>query len=236
MARGHLIVGDGHYCGADGEAQRWLGLVAAALAKGLKELSILGDFFELWVGLEGLEQDWHEELFEPLRDLRRRGVRLRYVVGNKDYFVDEWNVRHQLFHEVVDGTVELATPRGRLVLAHGDTMNRRDRQYRLWRAVSRSRPMLGLARALPRPRLARFTERLSQRMRDTNQRHKSYFPETELLARAAELGPGPATLVCGHFHVFRELQEGDKRVVTLPFLGAENAGVWVEDGRVSRFP
>ena len=77
----HLIVADGHYYGATGEAERWGALLAAAADRGISELSILGDFFELWIGLPGLAAPWQEGLFEPVRRLKEYGVRTRYVIG-----------------------------------------------------------------------------------------------------------------------------------------------------------
>lgn len=229
----HLIVGDGHYVGAAKEAEQWQTLLDTARTRGVREVSVLGDFFELWLGLEGLEQPWQESFLEPLRRLKQAGVRLRYVVGNKDYFIETWNRRHRLFDEVGE-QLRAGAPAHPLYLAHGDLVNRADRQYRLWRRLSRSWGFTRAVRALPRRWLAAVSHRVAKGMEATNRYHKSYFPEDQLRARARELPGGPGTLIFGHFHVYRTLQEGDKTVVTLPFLGGENAGLWVEEGRLER--
>ena len=223
----HLLIGDGHYNGAPGEGDRLGALLEAARVRGLGEVSILGDFFELWIGLSSLEKSWQDALLAPLVGLKQGGVRLRYVVGNRDYFVAEWNHRHRLFDEVVEGDVGVASSQGLLRLAHGDQVNSEDRPYRRWRAFSRSRPVAMLARGLPGFALEKIAARVSKDLSATNRFHKSYFPESELRARARELPSGSATLVFGHFHVHRELSEGDKRILTLPFLGGENAGILV---------
>jgi UDP-2,3-diacylglucosamine pyrophosphatase LpxH len=232
----HLVVGDGHYFGAPDEPDRWSSLLRQATATGVTEISILGDFFELWLGLPGLETEWQERLWVPLRELKARGVRLRYVVGNKDYFIREWNQRHQLFDAVVEKNVSLDGPAGPLHLAHGDLVNRADHQYRAWRAFSRSLPVQLKIKFLPRRWLAKLGEKAAAKMQSTNRYHKSYFPEDQLRARARELPPGPATMIYGHFHAFHELTEGDKKIITLPFLGAENAGVLITAGGIRRFP
>lgn len=224
----HLIVGDGHYCGTPGEASGWTRLLAAARAQGVREVSILGDFFELWIGLKGLDAAWQQPLFAPLRELQTAGVTLRYVWGNKDFFIEDWNRRAELF-AVVSDQLRLETSAGPVYLAHGDLVNRADRQYRLWRALSRSAPFSLLARALPRRWLSQAAERAAEKMRGSNRYHKSYFPEAQLRTRARALPPGPATLVFGHFHVHHELTEGDKKIITLPFLGGECAGIWLDD-------
>lgn len=231
----HLIVADGHYCGAEGETQRWRTLLDAAQTAGVDEISILGDFFELWIGLEGLFAGWQQALFEPLRRAKQAGCRLRYVVGNKDYFVESWNQREALFDEVADPSCVVDSVAGQLHLAHGDLVNQADRQYRAWRAVSRGGPLPWLVRALPRRFVGRRAERVAERMKATNLRHKSYFPEDQLRGRARELCARSATLVFGHFHQYRVIREGDKTVVTLPFLGTENAGVLVTAEGLKRF-
>ena len=112
----HLVVGDGHYFGAPDEPERWSALLTSAAAAGVTEISILGDFFELWLGLSGLETDWQEKLWAPLREMKARGVILRYVVGNKDFFVKEWNQRHHLFDAVIEKSVALIGPGGTTIL------------------------------------------------------------------------------------------------------------------------
>jgi UDP-2,3-diacylglucosamine pyrophosphatase LpxH len=228
----HFLVGDGHYLNRPQEAERFARLLARARERGAREVSVLGDLFELWVGL--VSHAWQEQIFAPLRDLRNAGLRLRYVVGNKDYFVREWNERERLFDEVLDPGGRFDSPLGTLYLAHGDLVNTRDRQYRTWRRVSRSAPFALLMKATPRAWLDGLSGRVARGMQGTNRYHKSYYPEAELRARAEELPAGRALMVYGHFHVHKEIEVGDKRVVTLPFLGAENAGLMLGERGLER--
>lgn len=225
----YLFIADGHFVGAPDEAQRFLALLAAAETAaqrggGLTEVAILGDLFELWLGLDGLEAGFQTVIFAPLFALKARGVKLHYVVGNKDFFVREWNLKRRLFDSVIEKEVLLSTPFGQVRLAHGDLVNRADRQYRLWRAFSRSWPMQMLMRLLPRRRLAQWALVVAERMKTTNQYHKSYYPEAHLIADA-QASPRVAMHLYGHFHVHRELESENGRVVTLPFLGGEMAGL-----------
>lgn len=216
----HLIIADGHYCGDPDEAPRFAALLEKAVALGAREVSILGDLFELWLGLEGMEDANQAPVLKALWDLKEQGVRLRYVIGNKDFFLEEWNARHGLFDEVCAKRWE----RDGLVLQHGDLVNARDRPYRLWRWFVRARGTAALAKLLPRSFLARLAAALSRRLRHTNRYHKSYFPEAMLRAAAARERQG-TTLVFGHFHQHRAFAHQGVAVVTLPFLGGENAGV-----------
>ncbi len=225
----HLLIGDGHYRGLDDERARWFRLVEAVERAGIEEFSILGDFFELWLAVDGAMPRWQHDMLAPLQRLKERGVSLRYVVGNKDYFVDEWNRKHGLFDRVIGGVETVPSAQGPLHLAHGDLVNHADRQYRAWRAFSRSLPLRLLARSLPKRTLRRIGERIAKRLESTNLSHKSYYPEEQLAARARELGETPGTQIYGHFHVYRELEVGPVRVITLPFLATENAGVLVDE-------
>lgn len=223
----HVLIGDGHYRGTPAERERWSRLVRKLEADQVQELSVMGDFFELWIGLPGVMPSWQEEMLAELEPLKAGGTRMRYVVGNKDYFVPDWNRRSGLFDRVVEGTEVCPSPQGELHLAHGDLVNRADRQYRTWRAFSRSWPIRTFARLLPRSALARLGERLAKSLESTNKTHKMYFPESELEARAREV-PAAATQIYGHFHVHRELRFDNVRVITLPFLATENGGILVD--------
>ena len=65
----HLLVGDGHYRGAPQEAERWNALVVRAEQRGCTEISILGDFFDLWIALPGMQTAWQDKLLAPIRRL-----------------------------------------------------------------------------------------------------------------------------------------------------------------------
>lgn len=230
------MIGDGHFRGGRDELHRWSRLLDRAQADGMEELSILGDLFELWLALDDVMPAWQHAMLKPLRRLRDQGIHLRYAVGNKDYFVEGWNRTRELFHNVIVNPMRLSSPLGPLYLAHGDLVNDKDTQYRAWRAVSRSLPVRALARAMPSTWLRRVGDQLAKQLEGTNRSHKMYFPERALEARARELPSGPATQIYGHFHVYRELHFGEKRVITLPFLATENAGVWIDGQGIRRYP
>ncbi|MEO0459707.1 MAG: hypothetical protein AAF219_02600 [Myxococcota bacterium] len=232
----HLVIGDGHFRGGEDEMHRWSRLLDRAHADGMEELSILGDLFELWLALDDVMPRWQHAILEPLHRLRGQGVRLRYAVGNKDYFVEAWNETAKLFHSVIVDPMSLNSPHGPLYLSHGDLVNDEDTQYRAWHSFSRSLPARIVARALPASWLRGVGDRLAKQLEGTNRTHKMYFPERALEARAKELPPGPATQIYGHFHVYRELHFGEKRVITLPFLSTENAGVWIDQKGIRRYP
>lgn len=231
----HLIIGDGHYCGADGEKERFGTLIEAALSRRVREISVLGDFFELWLALPGAMMAWQDELLEPLRHAKAAGVVLRYLIGNKDYFVADWNAGEKLFSEVSDTHIDRRDAHHRLRLAHGDLVNLDDRQYQSWRKFSRSAPLQLLAKSFPGRLTWHLGNRLGRHLETTNKEHKSYFPENHLRARAREVAGEIDLMVYGHFHQHRDLVESGVRIITLPFLATENAGLWIEEDRIELF-
>ncbi len=242
----HLFIGDGHFIGAQEEEQKLKALVDSCLRAHVSEVSILGDLFELWIGLAQCDPPGIDTIIQQLQRLKEKGVRLRYVCGNKDYFIHDWNERHGIFYEVIDNDCRLPVCAGKdptpteLVLAHGDLVNRADRQYQLWRAVSRCGPFRLLMRLLPRTILARLAKKTAQAMTTTNRYHKSYFPEA-LLHSHARQHKNPTqftTFIFGHFHEHHHIeeQEAKYRIITLPFLGNDYTGVLLEAGEFRLFP
>src|SRR5512141_1856282 len=49
-------------------------------------LFLLGDVFDLWFGNPGLTFGFQKPVIEHLRELRRGGMRLDYVGGNRDLY------------------------------------------------------------------------------------------------------------------------------------------------------
>jgi len=61
----------------------------AEIATSAQALYILGDFFEAWVGDDMLEQAFHQDISQALRQLNERGVRVFFIAGNRDFLLGE---------------------------------------------------------------------------------------------------------------------------------------------------
>jgi UDP-2,3-diacylglucosamine hydrolase len=183
---------------------------------------LAGDIFDLWIARPGLERPFHAAVVDAARDLRRAGVRVKYVQGNRDYFVAD-HYRAGPFDAVAEESlIELHAGR-RIHVAHGDLVNLDDRQYQRWRRASRSAParaVFGLIPAGPAGRLSAYLER---RFRTTNRRYRVGFPlaQAEAYARRA-FAAGAQALVLGHFH--------EARVLEIPPAGAGGGTLYVLPG------
>jgi len=181
---------------------------------------LLGDLFNVWIGGSGMEQPHQTAVARELQELRGRGIVVRYIEGNRDYRIG----RHYTGTALDDVTDTFLVERlhGRDVYAtHGDLVNVRDRQYRLWRAFSRSAPVWALFGLLPARARAALVDDLERRMRATNLDQKRRFPEELIRSFAADrMREGHDAVVLGHFHSERELHiegsGGSCRVFVLP--------------------
>ena len=101
---------------------------------------LAGDLFNVWIGARDLERPHQARVVAKLQELRRQGLVVRYLEGNRDYRVAQAYVGSALDDAPGDGLVERVG--GRSIFAiHGDLANAADRQYRTWRRFSRSAPV-----------------------------------------------------------------------------------------------
>jgi UDP-2,3-diacylglucosamine hydrolase len=199
-----LFLGDAHLRDDDPEVDVFLQFLRETPSRAAA-LYLMGDLFDLWVGSPAFLTDCHHRVLEALRRLRAAGVDLVYVEGNRDYRLGRLFESDPFRSVVRDGT-EIAFAGRRIHLAHGDLVNREDRQYRFWRRVAKGPLLLGAFEALPAGAARSLARRLERDMAKTNMRQRSRFPEEECRRFAMELrGQGADMLVLGHFHQEKRL-------------------------------
>ena len=211
-----VFVGDVHLEAEGPDLDAFLAFLTRLPATASR-LVLAGDLFNVWLGDRDLERPHQTAVIAKLGELRRRGLAVRYLEGNRDYRVAGAYVGTALDDAPAQGLVERFG--GRSIFAiHGDLANEDDRQYRSWRAFSRSAPVWGAFSALPTSARLRLADRIETAMRASNARFKADFPEEVVRRYAARfLEAGHDTVVLGHFHVERTLEVGSAgRVFVLP--------------------
>ena len=199
MTRDLVFVGDVHLDRDDADLPAFLAFLDG-LAPSTRTLVLLGDLFNLWIGRIDLEQPHQRAVVEVLTSLRRRGVGVRYVEGNRDYRIADAYAGRAFDDVAVRGLTERIGDRSVFAI-HGDLVNRSDRNYRLWRRLSRSAPAWAAFNVIPRGRRLAVAEQVEARLRTTNREMKRAFPEAEVRAYAAPwFARGHDTVVLGHFH------------------------------------
>lgn len=199
------VFADAHLGQVEGDGDDFLAALDDVAGRGFRTVVLLGDIFHYFIGSAKLETPLIRRVVSAWDDLAARGVELRYVEGNRDFFLrgTRWM---RAFAACGDADGLLVGTR-RFAFVHGDRINTRDLPYRFWRLLSKnpvSRAALGL---IPGPLARAIVVRTEARLYRTNFRHKRVLPDRELIreaARAREVGYDE--LLVGHFHVERHYE------------------------------
>lgn len=210
-----FYVADSHLTENDPEVDAFIAFLATAGATA-GTVYILGDLFNVWFAEPKFRMPHQQRVLDALKDLAGRGVKVKFVEGNRDYSVRR-NHNGNPFEEVAEDQLIEEHSGHRILAAHGDEVNRADRQYRLWKRFSRSFAVYGLFRLLPGSWGVRLGEKLERKLSGTNMRHKSRFPAEECAKWAGSLfGKTCDTIVLGHFHEERRIDMPGGTIFVLP--------------------
>ena len=199
------VFADAHLGQVERDAEDFLGALEGVRSRGFATAVLLGDIFHYFIGDPKLETPLLRSTLQGLRAVASRGLSLRYVEGNRDFFVAgspyaapfaSWGL--------TDG---LRVGKSRYAFVHGDRVNTADLPYRFWRLVSKNPVAHAALSAIPGPLARAIVARTEARLYRSNFKHKAKLPEAALLAegRAARQAGYDALLV-GHFHVARTLK------------------------------
>ena len=209
-SRDLVLVADPHW------GQALTGLEEAATKHPEADWLFLGDVFDVWVGLPGLETELQRAFLSWVDARRAAGRWVGLWLGNREYFLDRHAARFDLMGEGVGGRLEGEA----LAWEHGDLVNTADHQYRLWNLISRSGPFWLLFRMMPAGLARRVSTWMERKLRTTNASYKLAFPR-EAFRAAAEAHPGAAFLT-GHFHTHEQEANG----IALPWAHEGRFMVW----------
>jgi len=214
-----VFIGDVHLDRDDPELESFLGFLDG-IETTTRCLIFMGDLFNLWIGKRDLEQSHQKVVIARLERMRKRGLVIRYLEGNRDFQVRRAYMGTALDDVAEWGIVERLGS-GSLFAIHGDLANPRDRLYRVWRRMARSRIAWGLFHAVPGSRRFHLAEAMEARLRRANREFKEGFPEEEVRAYAGRfLRQGHDAVILGHFHVEKDLEARPPsppgRVLVLP--------------------
>ena len=214
-----IFLSDAHLSQDDLHTRNFLLLVEKAASEKIP-LFLLGDIFDLWFGAPGLTFRFQKPVIERLRELRRGGLRLYYVEGNRDFYLKKHH-EGSTFHVVSEGEMDAAIGPRRVLLSHGDTVNRADLAYRFWKTVSKNPLAYGALSLMPSSVVLPVADRLEKTLKKTNRRFRESFPEKEVRDFALRMfASGVDFVILGHFHTERilrfEKEQPSRILVLLP--------------------
>jgi UDP-2,3-diacylglucosamine hydrolase len=114
----------------------------------INDLYIVGDFFDFWFcRREKIYPEFHL-IITKLMELQKAGVRIHLSEGNHDFYLGEY-FHDVLGMEVFEEWASVKLDNLRVLLAHGDTADRANTSYLLFRKFLRSRAFYNFQRIIP---------------------------------------------------------------------------------------
>lgn len=219
---GVAVFADAHLGQAPQDGDDFLAALSDVAGRGFRTIVLLGDIFHVFIGDAKFETPLVRRVLDGWRALASDGVALRYVEGNRDFFLA--GTPFVSAFSAYGETDGLAVGGAAYAFVHGDQVNTRDLPYRFWRVLSKNPVSRAAMKLIPGPLARAIVSETEARLYRTNFRHKSYLPEEALLAEARRArAAGYGRLLVGHFHVDRILESGEGIVQVLP--------AWLEERR-----
>jgi UDP-2,3-diacylglucosamine pyrophosphatase LpxH len=226
------VLADLHLGRAESDLAGFQATVRMITERGAQEVVFLGDLF---VALVGFEKFWDTTIrtaLTELAELRRRGVRVVMIEGNRDFFLDEAALHP--YRDVAAPVHSFVAGGRRFLIEHGDLINGRDRAYLFWRSVSKSKAARVWARFLPAPLARRIVFRTEARLAQTNFSYRIDLPAEELEAAARRhFASGVDVVLWGHFHRSWSFHEAGHAAHVVEGWLDQGQMLWIEpDGRL----
>jgi UDP-2,3-diacylglucosamine hydrolase len=229
------VIADAHIDGPGGEPGPLIDQLRQLGDGGCGQLVLLGDLFQTWIGQRRYETVAIRQVTAALAELKGRGVRIDYVEGNRDFFIGRGPYA-ELFDSVGD-EVAVEIDGRRLLLVHGDGLNRRDRLYRFWRWFSHWAPVRLAMFHLPRWLARRLIVAFERGLARTNFKHKTEIPEEPILGYARRrLAEGHDVLFLGHYHEPRHWRLPEGEVWLLDAWFSSRRVEWLDDAPYTPAP
>lgn len=134
-----------------------------ALKHEVKNIYILGDFFHAWAGDDTLN-DWSRGIAEQLHALKKQGINLFYMCGNRDFLLGKTFAKLAGWDVLSEPTI-IYLGEEKIMLVHGDRYCTKDVAHQRFRLLTRNKifPALFLSLSL------KYRERLVNQVRSRSQ-------------------------------------------------------------------
>jgi UDP-2,3-diacylglucosamine pyrophosphatase LpxH len=188
-----IIVTDAHISKARGNHSAFFKMLAAIEGTG-HDLVFLGDIFELWIALPGYEQDIHINFIAWCAE-QKKSRSIGFLEGNHEYYLASQRARAFTWcSDEAWWQDDAAT-----LFVHGDQINRRDRNYLIFKKLINHGASKFILRSLPfGPKIA---ESIKKGLKKTNQKFRVQLPRDEIKFFADKrFAAGADTIFVGHFH------------------------------------
>jgi UDP-2,3-diacylglucosamine hydrolase len=172
-------------------------------------LYLVGDMFEFWFEYKNAIPKDHFGVLNKLGQLVKSGVKIKYVVGNHDFWLGDF-LPKQIGIPIFRDFVEAVHQGKKIFISHGDGLAKKDVGYRILKRILRNRVNIFLYRQIPPDISYPLAKFVAGRSRSYVQRRDtSYLGDYENFA-AEKINQGFDAVVLAHTHVpvLREVGTG----------------------------
>lgn len=171
----------------------------ATRARTAEALYILGDFFEAWIGDDGMDEFQHS-IARALRELADSGTRIYLMHGNRDFLIGKAFCREAGCTLLRDPSlIELGGET--ILLMHGDSLCTLDAAYMRLRRWLRNPLSLFILRNLPLATRHKLARKLRKESRDqTRMKASEIVDVTPTEVERIMRDKGVRILIHGHTH------------------------------------
>lgn len=172
----------------------------AGHARQARELYILGDLFEAWIGDDDIDEPYNAHIVAALHAASEAGLRISLLHGNRDFLLGAGFAAATGIRLIGDPYV-LSTPEWQFVLSHGDALCLDDAAYMTFRAQVRNPDWQTALLAKPLAERRAIAAHMRE-VSESSQRGKEN-PYTDLQLAATDdflREYGYATFIHGHTH------------------------------------
>ncbi|WP_370601312.1 UDP-2,3-diacylglucosamine diphosphatase [Pseudomonas nitroreducens] len=168
-------------------------------ARTAKELYILGDFFEAWIGDDGMDEFQHS-IARALRELSDSGTRIYLMHGNRDFLIGKAFCREAGCTLLRDPSlIDLGGEK--VLLMHGDSLCTLDEAYMKLRRWLRNPLTLFILRNLPLATRHKLARKLRKESRaQTRMKASEIVDVTPAEVERIMRDKGVRILIHGHTH------------------------------------
>ncbi|KUG22277.1 udp-2,3-diacylglucosamine hydrolase [hydrocarbon metagenome] len=111
-------------------------------------LYIAGDLFDFWFCRKEKINPEFKPMIDKLIELKEKGIRIHLCEGNHDFFMGEY-FSDVLGMEVFEEMTNAKLDKLNVLIAHGDTADRDNKRYLLFRKILRSRTFYNIQSFIP---------------------------------------------------------------------------------------
>lgn len=201
-------------------------------------LIFLGDLFHVWTEFERYRTPRQKQLLDELNIFRERGGSVFLTVGNRDlFFADRSSASLENglpFDAVSRNCLCFNSGRDIIMAHHGDTVNRHDHAYLLWRKIVRSSLLKSVFNLIPADKGKKLIYASEKKIKKTNKKFRICFPEEDwsLFVKAYHQKYAPRLLLVGHFHPERPIiaKHGSTTGIVVPLWHMTQAYCVIDSG------